>query len=857
MKTQRTTRKIRWNSIWVRCGLMLAALVSQTSVGVAAGQTWTKKTDMPTARFDFGASAVNGKIYAIGGGSSANTTALATVEEYDPATDTWTRRTDMPTRRQAFSTSVVNGKIYAIGGMVVQPGSSLRTVEEYDPATGTWSSKRSMPTARTKAASSVVDGKIYIIGGVASMPGAGLSTVEEYDPATDTWTTKTNMPTARHSLRADTVNGKIYAIGGISHCTAANSLSTVEEYDPLTNTWTTKTSMPTARAGLSTTVIDGKIYAVGGARSYSSIVFSTVEEYDPATDSWTTKADMPTARMSLSASAVNRKIYAIGGSTVSLPFARIATVEAYDPISTVWGSGATAAVNDHQFAGTATLTIHGWEKSACLHVTLLEPPVVDVNGVQYVKATHEFTFADGSSFTTSDQEIARPTATEGLYTLTATMDIASGTGTYARVTGQLTANGTIDFAAQPPVAQFEITGVVCEDTTGTGATTAINANQFAGAATLTIHGQKKEADLLVTLLEPPVVDANGVQYVKASHEFTFADGSSFTTSDQEIAAPTQTQGLYTLTAIMDIASGTGIYEGVTGRLIANGTISFGGRLAKAQFEIAGAVCEDTTGTGATAAINDYQFAGTATLIIHGQERLADLLVTLLEPPVVDADGVQHVKATHEFTFADGSSIATSDVETAVPTETPGLYTLTAIMDIAAGTGMYEGVTGHLIANGTIDFSAQPPAAQFQIAGAVREDTTGAGATAAINDYQFAGTATLIIHGQEKLANLIVTLLEPPVVDANGVQHVKATHEFTFADGSSITTSDQEIAEPTATLGLYTLTANMEIFSGTGIYEGARGQLMANGTIDFAAQPPAARFELAGAIVEDTVGVGSS
>ena len=41
------------------------------------------------------------------------------------------------------------------------------------------------------------------------------------------------------------------------------------------------------------------------------------------------------------------------------------------------------------------------------------------------------------------------------------------------------------------------------------------------------------------------------------------------------------------------------------------------------------------------------------------------------------------------------------------------------MDITSGTGMYEGVTGRLsVVNGTIDFAAQPPAAKFEIAGAV-------------------------------------------------------------------------------------------------------------------------------------------
>jgi N-acetylneuraminic acid mutarotase len=723
MKTQKTTIMVRGKSSSMSLVLVLAVLLSQARVSLAAGQTWTKRADMPTARYDFATSVVNGKIYAIGGGVSFYTkTGLKTVEEYDPQSDTWTRTRDMPTGRQAFSACAVNGRIYAVGGIVSPPGPGLSVVEEYDPATDIWTKKANMPTARAGVVTAVVDGKIYAMGGVANAPGPGLATVEEYDPVGDTWTRKTDMPTARHFPGIGVADGKIYVIGGIRHCDYTSSLSTVEEYDPATDVWTTRASMPTPRTALSAGVVNGKVYAIGGAQSYTSTatIFSAVEEYDPAADTWTVKADMPTARQSLSTSVVNGTIYAIGGSKVPFPWACTATVEAYEPITSVRGSGSTSGINDYQFAGTATLNIRGQEKSADLLVTLLEPPVVDANGVQHVKATHEFTFADGSTFITSDQEIATPTETPGLHILTGIMDIASGTGMYEGVTGQLRiVNGTIDFAAQPPAAQFEIAGAVYEDTTGTGATTATNASQFAGTATLTIHGQKKSADLLVTLLEPPVVDANGVQHVKATHEFTFADGSGFITSDQETVTPTTTPGLSTLIAIMDISSGTGMYEGVTGRLMANGTADSRGRVRSVQFEIAGAVCEDTTGSGATAAINDYQFAGTAILTIHGWEKSADLLVTLLEAPVVDADGVQHIKAMHQFTFADGSSFITSDQEVATPTETPGLHILTGIMDITSGTGMYEGVTGRLsVVNGTIDFAAQPPAAQFEILGAV-------------------------------------------------------------------------------------------------------------------------------------------
>jgi N-acetylneuraminic acid mutarotase len=105
-----------------------------------ATDTWTTKTPMPTARHAHASAVVDGKIYVIGGGpdggaNHAGPDGLSVVEAYDPTTDTWTTKADIPAPRGLLSASAVDGKIYAIGGKTTTkdphpPG--LPTVYEYD-----------------------------------------------------------------------------------------------------------------------------------------------------------------------------------------------------------------------------------------------------------------------------------------------------------------------------------------------------------------------------------------------------------------------------------------------------------------------------------------------------------------------------------------------------------------------------------------------------------------------------------------------------------------------------------------------------------------------------------------------------
>jgi N-acetylneuraminic acid mutarotase len=202
--------------------------------------------------------------------------------EYDPAADTWKALAPMPTKRGAAGAAVVNGKIYVVGGANSLPGSSetgihparahnvLATVEEYDPATNSWRARRPMLLARNHHAVAAVGDRLYAIGGrigAAFISGGSnnVDLVEMYDPAADAWTVRDKMPTPRSAIGGAVYNGRILVPGGeFQDRRLLAAFKAVEIYDPAVNRWQIMPSMPHPRHGLAIGVIGDRLYTVSG-----------------------------------------------------------------------------------------------------------------------------------------------------------------------------------------------------------------------------------------------------------------------------------------------------------------------------------------------------------------------------------------------------------------------------------------------------------------------------------------------------------------------------------------------------------------------------------------------------------------
>jgi N-acetylneuraminic acid mutarotase len=369
--TAETAQHYRGTAISKKAALLLACFLISSFImaakpvsdAAAVENSWTSKAPMPTARGGLGATAVNGKIYAIGGIGGEISLAIGTVpyssgflntnEAYDPITNTWETKASMPTARDNFAIATYQNKIYCMGGVtgmttvpyadteILLPSYLWSIVNEaYDPATDTWETKAPMPSVpNVQLTANVVDGKIYLLGGLTTQP------VMVYDPATDTWNDSQteklkdswnkvlldaydyeSSESVGNQFASAVYNNKIFAL---SYYIGLNSDKALLMYDSSGGSWNLGSPAPSGiqcgvAAITSGFIAPKRIYFLGPTCNYA---------YDPENDSWQIGVPMPTLRAYLSSVTVDDKLYVIGGYTSKSGFFTISSVanEVYTP----------------------------------------------------------------------------------------------------------------------------------------------------------------------------------------------------------------------------------------------------------------------------------------------------------------------------------------------------------------------------------------------------------------------------------------------------------------------------------------------------------------------------------------------
>ena len=139
-----------------------------------ATDTWSAGPDLPAPR----SHAIGVAQHVIGG--------LASLDSADPLDSVlapvfgWVERAPMPTARGGAACALIDELIYCAGG---EAGSSaLRTLEVYDPRTDVWTELPPMPRGRAGTGGAAMGGAIWVPGGAHRLAYEPADTVESFTP---------------------------------------------------------------------------------------------------------------------------------------------------------------------------------------------------------------------------------------------------------------------------------------------------------------------------------------------------------------------------------------------------------------------------------------------------------------------------------------------------------------------------------------------------------------------------------------------------------------------------------------------------------------------------------------------------
>lgn len=186
-----------------------------TTLFSLSGGAWTRLPPMPEQRAAGGAAIVRGKLYVVGGVASSTLDRQSDLASstlvYDIARQRWSTIRG-PTPREHLGVTALNGRIYALGGRTAGGDTNLRLVEVYLPGARTWKRLPRLPGRRGGTGAAGTGRWIVSAGGETAT--ITIRTVYRYDVRRRRWSRLPNLPTPRHGLGVVAVGKKVYVIAG-------------------------------------------------------------------------------------------------------------------------------------------------------------------------------------------------------------------------------------------------------------------------------------------------------------------------------------------------------------------------------------------------------------------------------------------------------------------------------------------------------------------------------------------------------------------------------------------------------------------------------------------------------------------
>ena len=191
-------------------------VLSSVEIYDPSNGTWAAGPSLPAPVWLSRATVVSDNVYLVGGKNSSGVM-INQLLCLNSQTNQWTTLANMSTSRDGMLVLAFNGKIWAIGGWT---GADSKKVESYDPVTDTWQTEASLANARNWATGWVSHGEILVAGGY----GTSSNGIEKYNPITQAWTSFGLLPVSNIQGDATVLNNWVYLMGGNDNGTHSNKV---------------------------------------------------------------------------------------------------------------------------------------------------------------------------------------------------------------------------------------------------------------------------------------------------------------------------------------------------------------------------------------------------------------------------------------------------------------------------------------------------------------------------------------------------------------------------------------------------------------------------------------------------------
>jgi N-acetylneuraminic acid mutarotase len=288
----------------MRVASLAAPLLLFVPVALAGAVDWETRAPLPVPRTEVAAAAFGSEI-AVVGGFEANGSASRRADAYSPERDRWRRLPDLPVGVHHAMAVGNRGRVYVLGGYT-SAGTLLRGVHVLER--GRWRALPRMPFPRAAAGAGVARGKIVVAGGIGVGRRLAQSALS-FDLATRRWSVVAG-PTPREHLGVTALAGVVYAVGGRTSGLDTNLLH-FESYRPGERSWRRLQAVPDPRGGTGAAGVAGHVVSVGGEEPAGTI--REVLAYRVADRRWVPLDDLPTPRHGVGVAALGGRVYVIGG----------------------------------------------------------------------------------------------------------------------------------------------------------------------------------------------------------------------------------------------------------------------------------------------------------------------------------------------------------------------------------------------------------------------------------------------------------------------------------------------------------------------------------------------------------------